>query len=665
MLNSGLHRCIFLVMGLLYFQNVTAQEEQLSIKASDTTLKNTIRDYIIKGDNLKTLLEFEKAKEYYTKAFNLSLQSGYPLLRNEAGYKNITLFLRFLREYDKAIALNKLLYQYNCEEDNEYGVLYALLKEGGIWFVKKEHKKALTRFTEVINVLEDTDYTYLKWFAYQNRGNILITLDRDKISKAKYDYDKAVFYLSSRNSIEDSINAYSGSIWSEQNLDKKAALYSKLKNDKCNRTKIHPACYYVYLNLAQTLLANKEHQKALKVFTENDFFQSDKAPKYSDWPGIHFMVLGKIYAALNDDVLAIKNMKIAQNLYQKSQQWLLLVEITELLSGVYKKQGATKKENEELQRIKGFMQSFHKEKLNKQTTEIKNKQLLEAKQSRISVLAQENEEIVRKKDNAKAFIQFLVWFLGVFVVFVICWRVYEKLKFHKLNEKINHNRLRSLQINMNPHFLFNSFSTLQNFILKKEKKKAVAYMQDLSGLINNIFYSSDTIYINFVDEINILKTYVSLERGRFYNDFEVFWDIAPALETTNPMIPSMMIQPHIENAIIHGFSHSEKTKQLDISFSFKNDTHVFVKIKDNGVGRLAAARIKEQSGATVKSLSIATKNIQERMDIMKDSRIGTGSVTVFDLTDPLRNIQGTEVHLVLPVINQNKSYKPYVEEYNN
>ena len=276
---------------------------------------------------------------------------------------------------------------------------------------------------------------------------------------------------------------------------------------------------------------------------------------------------------------------------------------------------------------------------------------LKVKEQKIFKLEQENLQIGNKVSKTKALSYCLAAFLLI-TMSVLLYRSYtNKIKFHQLNEELSMNRLKSLRSMMNPHFLFNSFSTLQNYILKKESLKANEYMAELSGLIRNVLSSSDSIYITFKDELQILKSYVSIEQERFKDRFKVDYIIDSILIEENPTIPSMVIQPYIENAIIHGFSNLKNQGLLTVTIA-KEGEHIICKIKDNGVGRLKAGEIKKENKG-IKNLSIATRNTNERLKILSKISQRSASVVINDLYNDNGTVpKGTEVVITLPIQNQ-------------
>ena len=273
-------------------------------------------------------------------------------------------------------------------------------------------------------------------------------------------------------------------------------------------------------------------------------------------------------------------------------------------------------------------------------------------QKKLSNLREVNLKQGEEISKVKLFSYILAFFLVLILSALLYHEHKNKVRFHQINEELSLNRFKSLRSMMNPHFLFNSFSTLQNYILKKQNSKAVEYMTELSGLIRKVLSSSDSIYTCFNNELDLLKSYVNIEKDRFEESFDAIYKVDERIVNTNPTIPSMIIQPYIENAIIHGFSHANKKGLLELSFK-QEQTAIICKIKDNGIGREEAEKLKKK-GNNSSHLSIATRNTNERLRILNKIGSHNAGVRINDLFFESGTPKGTEVVITLP-INQKRN----------
>jgi PAS domain S-box-containing protein len=159
------------------------------------------------------------------------------------------------------------------------------------------------------------------------------------------------------------------------------------------------------------------------------------------------------------------------------------------------------------------------------------------------------------------------------------------------NKQISDLRLMALRAAMNPHFIFNTLNSIQYFIMNNDQLNAVNYLSTFSKLIRGILNNSVNSRIRLLDELDQLKYYVQLELLRFENKFNFKVRLAEDLDVDNIEIPSMLIQPYLENAIHHGLYNKRGPGCLQL-FVKEEGKHVIFEIEDDGVGRAAAATFK-------------------------------------------------------------------------
>jgi PAS domain S-box-containing protein len=159
------------------------------------------------------------------------------------------------------------------------------------------------------------------------------------------------------------------------------------------------------------------------------------------------------------------------------------------------------------------------------------------------------------------------------------------------NKQISDLRLMALRAAMNPHFIFNTLNSIQYFIMHNDQLNAINYLSTFSKLIRGILNNSVNSKIRLLDELDQLKYYVQLELLRFENKFDFKIHLAEDLDVENIEIPSMLIQPYLENAILHGLYNKRGPGCLQL-FVKEEGEYVVFEIEDDGVGRAAAATFK-------------------------------------------------------------------------
>lgn len=208
---------------------------------------------------------------------------------------------------------------------------------------------------------------------------------------------------------------------------------------------------------------------------------------------------------------------------------------------------------------------------------------------------------------------------------------------------------KALRLQMNPHFIFNSLNSIQSFIISNDSENAINYLAKFSQLMRLILTTSREAYIPLSQEISLLKHYLDLENMRFNNRFQYEIRVESGMDTEYMGIPPMIIQPYIENAIIHGFMNKKTGECRLLVQMWEEEDYILCVIEDNGIGREKAMEIKQKSGLIQKSQGIIIT--KERLDILNRQLKNKISVEITDLKDDAGNATGTRVRLVIPFID--------------
>jgi LytS/YehU family sensor histidine kinase len=232
---------------------------------------------------------------------------------------------------------------------------------------------------------------------------------------------------------------------------------------------------------------------------------------------------------------------------------------------------------------------------------------------------------------------------------IVNWRIRiirkEEQEKNRINQKLADFQMRAIRAQMNPHFIFNAISSIQNYILKSDVYQSYSYLSKFALLIRNVLDNSKEEYITLEKEINSLNLYIELEQLRFKDSFETKIHIDNELDTENTYVPTMFIQPYIENAIWHGLMPKKKDAKLWLSFQQEDDL-LKITIKDNGIGRWQSGQHKKGKKHISKGMTL----IEERLRSLEIKNNRTYSITVKDLKDDNENPLGTEVFIVIPLL---------------
>jgi PAS domain S-box-containing protein len=186
------------------------------------------------------------------------------------------------------------------------------------------------------------------------------------------------------------------------------------------------------------------------------------------------------------------------------------------------------------------------------------------------------------------------------------------------NKKISELKLMALRSVMSPHFIFNVLNSIQFFIAKNDRLNAINYLSTFSKLIRSVLTHSITNKIKLSDEIELLRNYVHLEMTRFESKFDFVLNVNSDIDADSFELPSLLIQPYVENAILHGLYNKPEKGRLTIKID-EEDEHLIFKIEDNGIGRAEAMKLREKNFPAHKSMGI--KVTEERLKLINQQNI--------------------------------------------
>lgn len=267
------------------------------------------------------------------------------------------------------------------------------------------------------------------------------------------------------------------------------------------------------------------------------------------------------------------------------------------------------------------------------------------KSNEIQVLAQENEIVKLKLRKNRTTL--LISSLAVVLLAGILYILYRQFQL-KSEKKVLTLEQSMLRSQMNPHFLFNSLNSIKLYIINNETKNAVHYLNKFSKLVRKILDASSMKEISLADELETVELYMNIENIRFSNEIDFSIRIDEGIDPHNIKIPSLILQPFLENSLWHGLSSKEGEKKISIQISRKNQWFITIAIIDNGVGREMAERIKKSKVLKRKSLGI---NItKERLANFSKDYQNSFDVELLDLYDANGKPTGTKVVLQIPTI---------------
>jgi len=215
-----------------------------------------------------------------------------------------------------------------------------------------------------------------------------------------------------------------------------------------------------------------------------------------------------------------------------------------------------------------------------------------------------------------------------------------------LDKKLLELEQKALQLQMNPHFIFNALNSIQGSITPDNIKVARLQLAKFSKLMRATLENAREDAILLEEEIATLTNYLSLEQFSQGNTFDYEIIVDKNIDPEAISLPSMILQPFVENAIIHGVAHLEKRGKILVHFSRKGKRLSCV-IEDNGIGRAKAKKLKSQIDQSHKS--VALDITKERLDLLRTGKAVKNSLQIIDLKNAQGEASGTRVELIIPI----------------
>ena len=356
--------------------------------------------------------------------------------------------------------------------------------------------------------------------------------------------------------------------------------------------------------MAKVYAADDQIEKAITVSKEG--LNKAKTTKNTELQIDQLQDLAKLYAKNNQAAQTEALLKEAYDLALKSGNTLKAKACLKALMQYYREHG------EDGKIVAGYEDFINRlDSLIKADSSLIDTKRFELTEGRIKELEKERQlqnELISKKNR---FNYVLIGSIGamLLLLFVIIRSLYAiKVK----NKKI---ALQSLRREMNPHFIFNSLNSVNQYIAENNELEANKYLTSYSGLMRNIMENSNKDFVSLSMEAEQLKKYLNLEHLRFHDKFDYTLHIDEALDPDAITVPNMLIQPHLENAIWHGLRYKETKGKLDVSFLKKNNA-IEVLIRDNGIGLSKSQALKTMNQKSHASRGLT--NTSERISLLND-----------------------------------------------
>ncbi len=275
------------------------------------------------------------------------------------------------------------------------------------------------------------------------------------------------------------------------------------------------------------------------------------------------------------------------------------------------------------------------EKQNRITSLEKDRELSESKYK----LFETEDKLTLENDRRQKLIIYALLAGLVLLLFSLFW-MFRSNKQRKLANNLL--ALKSLRTQMNPHFIFNALNSVNSFIAQNDERTANRYLTDFSTLMRSVLENSEEDFISLEKETELLGLYLKLEHSRFQDKFDYEFKIDDGIELNEFLIPPMLLQPYVENAVWHGLRYKKEKGFLMVELKKKDVETIEIIISDNGIGRKKSAALKTDYQKKKKSKGM--QNIKQRVAILNQMYKDKVDVFIEDLYD---DTTGTKVVLTL------------------
>lgn len=387
--------------------------------------------------------------------------------------------------------------------------------------------------------------------------------------------------------------------------------------------------------IAKVYASENEFDKAIEI--NKKLINEAKEKNDSETQIVQMQELAAIYFKQQEAEKGISVLKKAYELAIQNGKTILAKNSLDQLISEYNAKGNGEKS---IELYENFFENF--ESLIKSDNSLVDSKVFQVTEDRIKHLEKERalkDELISKKNTFNYFLLGSVALMVLLFVFIVKALYSIKTK----NKKI---ALQSLRREMNPHFIFNSLNSVNQFISENKELEANKYLTSYSNLMRNMMENSNKDFVTLNNEVEQLKKYLDLEHLRFNEKFDYEITIDDALDGDAVLVPNMLLQPHLENAIWHGLRYKEGKGFLKLDFKLKNNI-VKVIVDDNGIGLTKSEELKTTNQKVHESRGMT--NTRERISLLNELYKKNISLKISEKENPET---GTRIEISFPLIDR-------------
>ncbi|MHA7056148.1 tetratricopeptide repeat protein [Aquimarina sp. M1] len=645
-------RCFFLLFVAVGISQ-TQIKKKADVRDSLLTIFNTCEDVE------KVKASYHLSLYYKDVDMDTSLQYAESAKDLALKYKDYGLYARslkrlgvvFMYSEDYELALNyfnraKRIAGY----ENDDFLIADIQSDIGLVFQRKtDYKESLSSLMEAYYFFKDEEPSVEKHRVLNRLGILYAKLNKNDRSVAMFSeaLEVAICLGEKDREITSYINL--AVIQTQlENYENAIVLYKKILNKELDKNLTYQnqkkTCYN---NLAFNYYKVKKYDSSLTYAKKALAIKPDKL--FDSRVAQTYRTLGNIYLDTGNYEKAEHNLNIALSIAEEYNIKTGIIDAYKDLCRYHKKTENYKKALSFYEKFTSLESKLLDKNFSEQISKIESSKVIEQKDVAYASLSKEKAE---DKKEFESDIERIIWIVSIVLIAIIgtivLYAYRNRVYLAEKQKQISVMKLFALRSQMNPHFIFNTINGVQNFILKSDKFSAYNYLSKFSQSIRLILDNSNYSFIRLQKELDLIKVYVDLEKIRFRNKLEFTLDVDPNIEEQNPYIPAMILQPIIENSIIHGISNKPEGGHVFLTIEPYNGNLKII-IEDNGIGRIEAQKIKMSKPKGV--IGITSINTKQRIEILAKSGYKEAKYYFEDLFDQSHEVKGTRSILILPLKN--------------
>lgn len=403
-----------------------------------------------------------------------------------------------------------------------------------------------------------------------------------------------------------------------------------------------------YNSIGKIYLKQKRYQDAQKIIALALEMSLTLADQY--YIGMSYINMGLVYLELKDYDMAEPNFIVALQTGEAFRLKNTIVDANKYLSEVYIKRGDYKTALEHYKTSIEVENTISNERNLKYANDILIQYENEAKNNQIKALADENEAVKLKLQRNQTVFWYTLTGIIVLGIILVSINRNRQLNHEKQILTLEQDMLRS---QMNPHFIFNSLNSIKLYIINNEKENAVYYLNKFSKFIRKILIASTEKEITLEEELDTMELYMNIENIRFSNEINFTISVDKSINLETIKVPSLILQPFLENALWHGLSSKKSDKKISLNINQDLKDFVKVTITDNGIGREASEAINSKRFLKRKSVGITIT--KARLANFSKNYTEEYILEIIDLVDDLNQPEGTKIVVYIPTrLNKSK-----------